>query len=329
MSYVQLLAGLALLLIGGDVFVRGAVSVAQRFNVSPLLIGLTLVGFGTSLPELFASLEAARIGSPGIAVGNVVGSNIANILLILGLSALITPLVTAPGSLRRDGPVLIATSALTIGICLLGRIDRWWGLMFLGLLLTYMIHAYLSERRHHDERAQLHLAEVAEVKPLATTPVLMLVITLGGLIGIIFGAGLLVDSAVVLAQAFGLSEAVIGLTIVAVGTSLPELTTSLIAAIRRHGDVALGNVVGSNVFNLLGILGATALFRPIPVPIEIAHFDNWIMLAATALFVFFATTRLRVERWEGGILLAGYLGYISTLLAPSLARALELVLPAS
>lgn len=325
MAYVQLLTGLALLLIGGDVFVRGAVGIAQRFNVSPWLIGLTLVGFGTSLPELFASLEAARIGSPGIAVGNVVGSNIANILLILGLSALITPLATAPGAMRRDGLVLIATSALTIGICLLGRIDRWWGLILLGLLLTYMIHAYLSERRPHDERAQPHLAEVVEVKPLATTPVLMLAITLGGLIGIVFGAGLLVDSAVVLARTFGLSEAVIGLTIVAVGTSLPELTTSLIAALRRHGDVALGNVVGSNIFNLLGILGVTAVFRPIPVPSEIAHFDNWIMLAATALFVVFATTRSQVERWEGGVLLAGYLIYISALLAPSVGHTFDLV----
>lgn len=314
-----------MLLIGGDVFVRGAVSVAQRFNVSPLLIGLTLVGFGTSLPELFASLEAARIGSPGIAVGNVVGSNIANILLILGLSALITPLAVAPGALRRDGPVLIATSALTIGICLFGRIDRWWGLIFLGLLLAYMIHAYLSERHHQDARAQLHLAEAAEVKPLATTPVLMLAVTLGGLIGIVFGAGLLVDSAVVLARAYGLSEAVIGLTIVALGTSLPELTTSLIAALRRHGDVALGNVVGSNIFNLFGILGATALFRPIPVPSEIAHFDNWIMLAATALFVVFATTRAQVERWEGGVLLAGYLVYVSILLAPVVGRTLAQV----
>jgi cation:H+ antiporter len=325
MAYVHLIAGLVLLLVGGDVFVRGAVGVARRFKVSPLLIGLTLVGFGTSLPELFASLEAARIGSPGIAVGNVVGSNIANILLILGLSALITPLGVASASLRRDGPVLIGTNILMIGICLFGRIDRWWGLVFLTLLLTYMIYAYLSERRYQDERVRLHLAEVAEVKPLATSPVLMLALTFGGLTGIIIGAGLLVDGAIVLARAFGLSEAVIGLTIVAVGTSLPELTTSLIAALRRHGDVALGNVVGSNIFNLLGILGATAVYRPIAVPSEIARFDNWIMLAATGLFLLFATTRSKVERWEGGVLLASYLAYVTVLLAPVFGRTLELV----
>lgn len=325
MAYLQLLAGLFLLLAGGDLFVRGAVGVAQRFKVSPLLIGLTLVGFGTSLPELFASLEAARIGSPGIAVGNVVGSNIANILLILGLSALITPLGVARGSLRRDGPVLIVTSVLTIAICLFGRIERWWGLMLLTLLLTYVVHAYLSERRQADGRARLHLAEAAEIKPLATALPARLAVTLGGLTGIILGAGLLVDGAIVLARAFGLSEAVIGLTIVAVGTSLPELATSLIAALRRHGDVALGNVVGSNIFNLLGILGATAVFRPIAVPSEIARFDNWIMLAATGLFILFATTRSQVERWEGGVLLASYLAYVTVLLVPVLGRTLELV----
>ena len=325
MAYVHLIAGLVLLLVGGELFVRGAVGIAQRFKVSPLLIGLTLVGFGTSLPELFASLEAARVGSPGIAVGNVVGSNIANILLILGLSALITPLGVASGSLRRDGPVLIATSILTIGICLFGRIDRWWGFMFLTLLLTYMIYAYLSERRYQNERARLHFVEAAEVKPQATSAVLMPALALGGLAGIILGAGLLVDGAIVLARAFGVSEAVIGLTIVAVGTSLPELTTSLIAALRRHGDVALGNVVGSNIFNLLGILGTTAVYRPIAVPSEIAHFDNWIMLAATALFIAFATTRSQVERWEGGVMLTGYLAYVTVLLAPALGGALALV----
>lgn len=318
MAYLQLLAGLALLLIGGDAFVRGAVGIAQRFKVSPLLIGLTLVGFGTSLPELFASLEAARVGAPGIAVGNVVGSNIANILLILGLSALITPLAIAPGSLRRDAPVLIGTCLLTIAICFSGRIDPWSGLVFLGLLLAYVVHAYLSERRRTEPQASIHAAEAAEIRPLGTALATRLAVTGAGLAGIILGAGLLVDGAIYLARAWGLSEAVIGLTIVAVGTSLPELATSIIAAFRRHGDVALGNVVGSNIFNLLGILGVTAVVQPIPVPAEIARFDNWIMLAATVLFVVFAMTRLKVERWEGGVLLAGYLAYLSLLLAPVL-----------
>jgi cation:H+ antiporter len=318
MVYAQVLAGLLLLLVGGDIFVRGAVGIARRLAISPLLIGLTLVGFGTSLPELVASLEAARVGSPGVAVGNVVGSNIANILLILGLSALIAPIAVAPGSLRRDGPVLIATGLLTIGICWLGRIDRWWGLLLLVLLLAYMAHAYLSERRHQDAQTRLHRAEADEVKPLAVAPWPMLALTLSGLAGIVLGAGLLVDGAIALARAFAVSETVIGLTIVAIGTSLPELATSVIAALRRHGDVALGNVVGSNIFNLLGILGATALFRPIPVPAQIAQFDNWVMLAATVLFIVFAATKSTLERWEGGVLLAAYAAYVALLLAPSI-----------
>ncbi len=318
MVYAQVLAGLLLLLVGGDIFVRGAVGIARRLAISPLLIGLTLVGFGTSLPELVASLEAARVGSPGVAVGNVVGSNIANILLILGLSALIAPIVVAPGSLRRDGPVLIATGLLTIGVCWFGRIDRWWGLLLLVLLLAYMAHAYLSERRHQDAQTRLHRAEADEVKPLAVAPWPMLALTLSGLAGIVLGAGLLVDGAIALARAFAVSETVIGLTIVAIGTSLPELATSVIAALRRHGDVALGNVVGSNIFNLLGILGATALFRPIPVPAQIAQFDNWVMLAATVLFIVFAATKATLERWEGGVLLAAYAAYVALLLAPSI-----------
>lgn len=325
MVYFQLLAGFCLLLIGGDFFVRGAVGVAQRLKVSPLLIGLTLVGFGTSLPELVASLEAARIGSPGIAVGNVVGSNIANILLILGLSALVMPMAVAPGALRRDGPVLIGSCLLAIIVCLLGRIDRWWGLLFLGLLLAYTVHAYLSERRRFDERARIHLAEAAEVRPLATTLPAALGVTLCGMLGVIFGAGLLVRGALVLGREFGVSETVIGLTIVAVGTSLPELVVSVLAALRRHSDVALGNVVGSNIFNLLGILGATAVFRPIPVPTEIARFDIWIMLAATSLLVLFATTRSQVERWEGGVLLISYAAYLAFLLLPFVRRPLGIV----
>jgi cation:H+ antiporter len=318
MALVLLAAGLVLLILGAEALVRGASRLAAAIGIPPLIIGLTLVGFGTSLPELFASLEAARLGSPGIAVGNVVGSNIANILLILGLSALITPMAVAPGSLRRDAPVLIGTCLLMIAVCLFGIIDRWPGLLFLGLLLAYVVHAYLSERRRTESQASIHAAEAAEIKPLGTALATRLTVTIGGLAGIVLGAGVLVDGAIHLARAWGLSEAVIGLTIVAVGTSLPELATSIIAAFRRHGDVALGNVVGSNIFNLLGILGVTAVFQPIPVPAEIARFDNWIMLAATVMFVVFATTRLKIERWEGGVLLLGYLAYVSLLLAPVL-----------
>jgi cation:H+ antiporter len=313
--YVELLAGLCLLLVCGDLFVRGAVGVAQVFKVSPLVIGLTLVGFGTSLPELVASLEAARLGSPGIAVGNVVGSNIANVLLILGLSALIAPVAVSPGTFRFSGPVLVGASLLGVLAFLLGEIGRWWGVFFVALLLAYTLAAYWRERRGRGEAALAHMAdEVTATPPRRAAPLLYVGLTLFGLLGIVAGANLLVGAAAALARQVGVSEAVIGLTIVAVGTSLPELATSVIAALRRHSDVALGNVIGSNIFNLLGILGATALYRPIAVPAEIVRFDAWIMLGATALLIVFSMTQAKVARWEGGLLLAGYAAYIAVLL---------------
>jgi len=314
-SYVELLAGLVLLLLCGDLFVRGAVGLAEHLKISPLVIGLTLVGFGTSLPELFASLEAARLGSPGIAVGNVVGSNIANLLLILGLSAVIAPVAVGVGALRFNGPVLAASSLLAALIFLLGQIGRFWGVVFLVLLLSYTLAAYWRERSAGREEALNRLAAEIQTVPSRRPGALLHIGTsLLGLLGIVFGANLLVTGAVALARQWGISEAVIGLTIVAVGTSLPELATSVIAALRRHGDVALGNVIGSNIFNLLGILGVTALYAPIAIPPQIVRFDSWIMLLATAATIVFALTRATVERWEGCLLIAGYAGYLGALM---------------
>ncbi len=314
MIYVELLAGLVLLLLCGDLFVRGAVGLAERFRISPMVIGLTLVGFGTSLPELFASLEAARLGSPGIAVGNVVGSNIANILLILGLSAIITPVAAGLGALRFNGPVLAAASLLAALLFFLGHIGRLWGFVFVVLLLAYTLAAYWRERHGRHDAAQAHLAaEIGAAPPRQAAATLYMAFSLLGLLGIVVGAELLIKAAVGLALQLGISEAVVGLTVVAVGTSLPELATCVMAALRHHGDVALGNVIGSNIFNLLGILGVTALYSPIAVPAEIVQFDSWIMLAATAAAITFALTRATVERWEGGLLLAAYAAYLGFL----------------
>jgi len=317
MTYLQLAAGLCLLLFCGDLFVRGAVGLARHMKVSPLLIGLTLVGFGTSLPELVASLEAARLGSPGIAVGNVVGSNIANILLILGLAAVITPLTVSVRSLRLNGAVMLGASVLAICVFYVGRIERWFGLIFVTLLLAYTVYAYLRERRGTEDPAMVHLAdEIPAIRPRPGALALNIALTLLGLLGIVGGAHLLVEGGVALARSFDVSETVIGLTVIAVGTSLPELATSVIAALRRHNDVAIGNVVGSNIFNILGILGVTALVSPIPVPDEIVRFDGWVMLAATLVIILFGTTKALVERWEGGLLMAGYAGYIAFLVVP-------------
>lgn len=317
MIYLQLLGGLVLLLVCGDFFVRGAVGVAHWLKLSPLVIGLILVGFGTSLPELVASLEAARLGSPGIAVGNVVGSNIANILLILGLSALITPVAVAIDGFRFNGPVLAGVTVLAILTFQFGEIGRLSGLVFLVLLLAFVVAAYWRERRAGADPTMVEMGgDIEALPPRHASPWLYLGGVIVGLLGIVVGANLLVLASVQLARQVGLSETVIGLTIVAVGTSLPELATSVIAALRRHGDVALGNVIGSNIFNLLGILGVTALYRPLTVPSEIARFDSWVMLAATGLAILFAMTRARLERWEGAALLAGYAVYTAILLWP-------------
>ncbi len=308
----QLVGGLVLLVAGGDGFVRGSVAVAKRLGLSPLLIGLTLVGFGTSTPELLTSVQAALAGSPAIAVGNVVGSNTANILLILGLAALIQPLRTSPAAFRRDGSMVLVAALACVGLALWGEIGRVAGLALIAGLLAYVLHTYRQERRSHDAAAVMHAAE-ADVARGPRRLWLAVLLTAAGLGATLAGAQLLVEGAIATAAALGVSEAVIGLTVVAVGTSLPELVVSLTAAIRREADVAFGNIVGSNIYNVLGILGVTALVRPLAVPAEIAAFDVWVMLAATLALLAFAVTGWRVNRVEGGLLVAAYAGYVAWL----------------
>ncbi len=309
-TYLLLGLGLILLTVGGDTLVRGASTAARSLGVSPLLIGLTLVGFGTSTPELVTSLAAAAAGSPGIAVGNVVGSNTANILLILGLTALIAPIAVDHAAFRRDGLVLVVASLVCLAAVLSTLVDRLWGAAMLALLVAYLVWAYLGERKaQHAERAKYeHIAEDApDARGGLWVGLGLAVLGIGLTIG---GAHLLVENAILVARRFGVSDTLIGLTVVAVGTSLPELVTSVVAALRRHGDVALGNIIGSNIYNVLGILGITALVSPIRVPAEIARLDIWVMLAATALLVLFVRSGMKIVRWEGAALLAAYGAYL-------------------
>jgi len=323
LTAIQLVIGLAIMLAGGEALVRGSVAAAQRLGVSPLLIGLTLVGFGTSTPELVASVQAALSGAPGIAIGNVVGSNIANVLLILGLGAVIWPLATTKEAFRRDGAVLIGASILMLAVVLFGMIGRTIGAVFLLLLAAYVTYAYVAEKQ--DGAARRVAEEEAELKaPRRAMPLWgALLLALAGLVAVVLGAGLLIEAAIVVARDLGLSEAVIGLTLVAVGTSLPELVTSLVAALRRQADVAFGTIVGSNIFNVLGIAGLTAVVRPIPVPPEIAGFDIWVMLGAALLLVVFAATGWRINRWEGATFLLAYLAYLVLLFS----RGSQAILP--
>jgi len=315
MDILLVVVGLLALVVGGDLLVRGAVQAAERAKVSPLLIGLTLVGFGTSLPELVTSLQAALADAPGIAVGNVIGSNSANILLILGVAAVLWPVAVDGKTLRRDGTVLILASLAGLGVVLMGAVDRMIGSAFLVLILAYVIVSYRLERQVATPDRGDHPAAPAPVDALALARPRLhpLLLVAGGLALTVLGARLLVDGAIAIARDFGISETVIGLTLVAVGTSLPELVTSVIAAVRRESDIAFGNIVGSNIFNLLFILGATAIVTPLPIPRQITSLDIWVMLAATAALILFSLTGRQVSRAEGAVLLVGYVAYMGVL----------------
>jgi len=312
------LVGLAMLGLGGDLLVRGAVGLADRLKVSSLFTGLVLVGFGTSTPELVTSLSAAFQGSPGIAIGNVVGSNIANILLILGVTAVILPIPADPKSFRRDAPMLAAATLTCVVVVETAHIGRFSGLLFLLFLTAYLVHTYRLEQRKHDAPAELHEQQAMLLQPRSRAAWISAVLAVSGLAGIIAGANLLVGSSIRIAGFLGVPDSVIGLTVVAVGTSLPELATSVAAAFRRQTDLALGNIIGSNIFNILGILGVTALVRPFRIPENVVSFDAWVLLGVTALLVYYAMSQARISRAEGVVFLLLYGAYLSLLASRAL-----------
>jgi len=315
LNALLLVAGLALLTVGGEALIRGALAAARRFGVSPLLSGLLIVGFGTSTPELVVSVDAALSQRPDIAIGNVVGSNICNILLILGLSALIAPMTIQPLALRRDAVTMVAVTLAFILLAGAGTLGRLDAVLFLAGLAAYLRWAYRTESVGDLPAGELHRAESEELTALPGSPLFMIAAIAGGLALLVGGSRLLITGAVGIAESLGMSEAVIGLTLVAVGTSLPELTISVIAALRRHADVAVGNVLGSNIFNVLGILGVSALVQPLPVTARILQFDQWVMLASALLLIVFLYTGRRLSRREGGVLLLGYGAYLGLCLA--------------
>lgn len=303
--------GVVLLTGGGEALIRGSLAAANRLGISPLLSGLLIVGFGTSAPELVVSIEAALSERPDIAIGNVVGSNIGNVLLILGLCALISPLAVKPLVLRRDGVTVVAASTLFLMLVGGDALVRADATIFLLGLAAYLTWAYWTERSGEAPSAGLHIAEAQELTSLPKTTLWIVVAVVSGLALLIAGSQVLLTGAVGIAESFGVSEAVIGLTLVAVGTSLPELSISVIAAFRRHADVAIGNILGSNIFNLLGILGISALLQPLPVHERILQFDQWVMLGTSMILLLFLYTGNRLSRLEGGLLFLGYGVYVS------------------
>lgn len=301
MDYLYLIAGLLGLFFGGEALVRGSVGIARRLAIPPLLIGLTVVGFGTSTPELLVSVDAAWRGVPDIALGNIVGSNIANILLIIGLSALVWPIRVTGATLRRDTAVMMAAALLLLPLFALGQMGRLSGLVLVAGLVGYLVRAYRQPGEAEPEDADL---------PAPASTLVSVLWVIGGLVLLMAGARFLVDGAVNIARGYGISEAFIGLTIVAVGTSLPELATSLIAALRRQSEIAIGNIVGSNIFNVLGILGVTALITPIPVAARFLTFDLPVMIGVSLVLTALLLTRPVIGRGFGVAMLAGYAAYV-------------------
>lgn len=311
LNLLYLLIGVAMLAGGGEALIRGALAAARRLGVSPLLSGLVIIGFGTSSPELVVSIDAAINERPDIAIGNVVGSNIGNILLILGACAMITPMAVKPLALRRDAVTVVASCLLFLFLANESALGRGDAAIFLVAMLVYLVVVYRGERVEAAPAAELHKAEAEELSAMPRTLTGTLAAVIGGLVLMIAGSKLLLEGAVGIAQVMGVSEAVVGLTLVAVGTSLPELSVSLIAALRRHADVAVGNILGSNIFNALAILGVSALLQPLTVHPRILQFDQWVMLGASLVLFLFLYTGRHLSRLEGGVLLAGYLVYLA------------------
>lgn len=313
-TILHFLAGLVILILGADLLVRGASRLAAAFGVSPLVIGLTIVAIGTASPEIAVSLQAALNGQGDLTLGNVLGSNIFNILFILGVTALVAPIVIAEQLIRKDAPIMLAVSLLTLGLALDGNIGAWDGLLLLVGMVVYLVFALRQSRRENKTVQNEYAQEFAEKEPRTIRNIIMnFVFILVGLALLVSGSNWLVESATQIAKAFGVSELVIGLTIVAVGTSLPEVATSVLAALKGESDIAVGNAVGSNIFNLLGVLGLGALVAPagISVAHRVLQFDLPVMVfvALVTLPIFYINNR--VSRMEGTLLFAYYVVYIA------------------
>ncbi len=317
LDIIFVLIGLALLFFGGEWLVKGSVGAAVRFGVSTLLVSLVVIGFGTSAPELIVSLQAALTGSPEISLGNVVGSNVANILLIIGFAAAISPMASGTREIRRNSVIVIFASLFLCLLAMLNEINWIGGAIMIAMLAGYIYWSYLDDKKATPEQkkdmdeSREHMTEDVPEAPEKLWQSGAYI--LAGLVGLAAGANLLVEGAVNIATAFGVSQAVIGLTLVAIGTSLPELATAVVAAMKKHADVVIGNVLGSNLFNIFFILGTTALFTPLPLTGRIAEFDVWLaLIVAIILYPIIKTGRV-IDRKEGIVLLTLYVIYITAM----------------
>ncbi len=311
MDYLLVALGIALLYLGGELLVSGSSALARALGMTPLVIGLTVVAFGTSAPELAATMTATLHGSPEVAFGNVIGSNIANIGLILGIGALIFPVAARGHFLLREMPFMIGTSGLMLWLVADGSVGRLEGVLLLALLGGYLWVLLAKQSEEEAQVAREFAQEYGDGEPPRVwASSLKVAIGIGLLV---LGADVLVAGAVSIARTFGIGERVIGLTLVALGTSLPELAAAIVAAMRREGDILLGNVVGSNIFNVLAIFGATSLVSPVRVEVSSAWVDLLVMMAFSILLWPMLYTHRRLDRWEGVVLLVGFFSYIGWL----------------
>lgn len=306
MEYLLLIVGLALLISGGNLLVDGAVAIAKKMGLSTLVIGLVLVGFGTSTPELMASLLSAFKGATGITVGNVVGSNIANILLVLGAAAFVYPVMVDAKAFKRDGLTLALSCVLLTGSMAFGIINRILGVILIAVLFVYIYYCYHSDKKAQTQEINTQKNNEPTQTEEKLVPIwLGIVKTIVGISLTVYGAKLLVDNAIILAERWGVSDNVIGLTVVAIGTSLPELTASVVASFKKENGVAFGNVVGSNIYNALFIIGSVAIIKPIQVP-ETMMRDAYIMCAVTAVLCLIALFGKKFSRLVGLSFLIAY-----------------------
>ena len=307
----EIVVGLALLIAGGEGLVRGAVALGRRIGLSPLVVGILIVGVASSMPEMVVSVEAVMVGSPQIAIGNVLGSNISNILLVLALTALVRPVSRQARAVIPDGLALMATAIAFVALGLSGMVTRWQGLAMILVLAGIMGWQFVQTRREtrlarQMEQEQAHTAP----QPVVRHPLLASVLVLAGLGALVWGGNLFIGGAEAVAQALGVSKGVIGLTLVALGTSAPELASSLVAARHGHTTVAYGNIVGSNVINILGVGGAAALAGRLTFPPLMARLDGTVMLAATAAMIVLLSTGRGLTRPRAAVLLVGYVTFV-------------------
>ena len=309
MDFIELISGLIILLIGGEFIVKGAVLVANKFHMSPMVIGLTIVSFGTSAPELLVSIKAAIEGNPDIAVGNVVGSNIANLALVLGITVLFIPIVIDRSKIMINWVFMMLATIVFYLFSINGWVEEWEGIiLFLALIIFIFFSIRFSDKKSPED-SEHTLTNNTNQKPIVIILYLIL-----GIFGLYFGAEFLVEGAVSIAHKLGMSEAVIGVTIVALGTSAPELTASIVAAYRKESGISIGNLIGSNIFNIMAVIGITGMVKPISISSKIMSFDMYWLLGISLMILPLIIIGSRIGRLKGLLLLIVYISYIALVL---------------